>query len=67
MKADVALRKLRNLRRHCREKGIPFELTLKDWVDAWGDQIEQRGALQLQRIEPDKGFVVGNLRIGRRP
>jgi len=67
MNAQEALRKLNNLRRHCRRQGIPFDLTLRDWVEAWGDKIEQRGVLQLQRIELDKGFVVGNLRIGKRP
>jgi hypothetical protein len=67
MNVQQAQCKLNNLRRHCRKNGIPFNLTLKDWVDAWGDQIQLRGVLQLQRIEPAKGFVVGNLRIGRRP
>jgi hypothetical protein len=66
MTAGQAMRKWRNLQRHCAKKGIPFALTLKQWVDAWEDKIDQRGFLQLQRIEPAKGFVPGNLRIGRR-
>jgi hypothetical protein len=67
MTVDEALHKLDNLRRHCKRKNIPFNLTLKDWVDAWGDRIDRRGELQLQRVQKDKGFVVGNLMVGERP
>ena len=67
MTLDEAKRKHNNLRRHCEKKGIPFDLTLQQWIEAWGDKIAWRGFLQLQRIEPDKGFVVGNLRLGERP
>lgn len=67
MTPDEALRKLNNLRRHCKKKGIPFNLTLKDWVEAWGDRIEARGVLQLQRRDKALGFVVGNVVVGVRP
>jgi hypothetical protein len=67
MTVDEALQKLNNLRRHCKKKGIPFNLTLKDWVEAWSDRISEYGRLQLQRIEQDKGFVIGNIRIAARP
>ncbi len=67
MTPDEAIRKHANLARHCKKRGIPFSLTLKQWVDAWGDRIEERGRLQLQRIEQDKGFIAGNVRIAERP
>ena len=49
------------------KKRVPFAITFKDWCDLWGDQIEQRGTLQLQRIDRQAGYVPGNLRISRRP
>jgi hypothetical protein len=67
MTPEEAIRKHDNLRRHCEARNIPFSLTLKDWVDAWGDKIAERGALQLQRIEKSKGFVVGNLTLAPPP
>ena len=67
MTAEEALQKLDNLRRHCETRGIPFSLTLKDWVEAWGDKIEQRGELQLQRKVKEHGFIAGNIKIGERP
>jgi len=67
MTPEEAIRKHDNLRRHCEARNIPFSLTLKDWVDAWGDRIIDRGLLQLQRIEKSKGFVPGNVQIGPRP
>ena len=67
MTAEEALQKLDNLRRHCETRGIPFNLTLRDWVEAWGDKIEQRGDLQLQRIVKSLGFVTGNIKVGERP
>ncbi len=67
MTAEEAIQKLDNLRRHCETRGIPFNLTLKDWVEAWGDKIEQRGELQLQRIVKELGFVAGNIQVGEKP
>jgi hypothetical protein len=42
MTAGQAMRKWRNLQRHCAKKGIPFALTLKQWVDAWEDNVLSR-------------------------
>lgn len=67
MTAEEAIQKLDNLKRHCEARAIPFSLTLKDWVEAWGDKIDQRGTLQLQRIIKELGFVIGNVKIGERP
>lgn len=67
MTLDDAVRKHDNLRRHCKKLGIPFDLTLKDWVDAWGDKIAMRGVLQLRRIDKALGFVVGNVEVGEKP
>lgn len=67
MTPEEVIRKHDNLRRHCEARSIPFSLTLKEWVDAWGDKIADRGVLQLQRIEKSKGFVPGNVQIAPRP
>lgn len=67
MTAEEALWKLDNLRRHCEKRGIPFSLTLKDWVDAWAENIDQRGRLQLRRIDKSLGFIAGNVEVGERP
>lgn len=67
MTPEEAIRKHDNLRRHCEARNIPFGLTLKDWVDAWGDKIAERGVLQLQRIEKSRGFVPGNVHVASRP
>lgn len=67
MTLDEAIRKHDNLRRHCEKRGIPFSLTLKQWVDAWGDKIAWRGVLQLRRIDKALGFAAGNVEVGERP
>lgn len=67
MTLEEAQRKHNNLRKHCEKKGIPFSLTLKEWIDAWGDKIAWRGMLQLRRKDKLLGFVVGNVEVGERP
>ena len=48
------------------KKRVPFDISFKYWCDTWGEQIDQRGRLQMQRIDRAAGYVVGNLRIAAR-
>jgi hypothetical protein len=52
------------------KKGVPFRLTLQDWMTVWGDKIDQRGSrpgdYYLERICKADGYVKGNLRITKR-
>ena len=44
--------------------------TLQDWMNSWGDKIDQRGSrpgdYYLERICKADGYVLGNLRISKR-
>lgn len=67
MDFDSAYRALLNQRINAGKKRVPFEINFKQWLDLWGDHIDQRGKLQLQRKDKALGYVEGNLRIGERP
>lgn len=66
MTPQQAKRKYKNKRNNAERRGIPFTLTFKEWVDAWGDQSPD-GSLQLQRKDKALGFVPGNVEVGERP
>lgn len=67
MDYEAAYNAFKNLAINARKKRVPFQITFRDWCDVWGSQIDQRGKLQLQRIDKAAGYVEGNLRIGERP
>jgi hypothetical protein len=52
-------------RNMARYRDIEWNLTLDEWVDWWGDDIDRRGKrstdLVMARIDMDKGYEVGNL------
>lgn len=51
-----------------KRRGIAWELTFKDWVDWWGDDIERRGVgscnLQMQRFADTGPYALGNIKKG---
>ena len=57
----------KNQMMNARKKRVPFTINFKYWLDTWGDNIDQRGRLQLQRIDKSAGYVEGNLVVGTRP
>lgn len=67
MNWEAAYQAYLNQRANASKKRLPFAITFKEWCDAWGDRIDQRGPLQMQRIDKTVGYVAGNLQIGERP
>lgn len=67
MSFDDAYNCFVNQRINARKKQGEFTLTFKEWLDIWGDDLERKGQLQMQRIDKELGYVPGNLRIGSRP
>lgn len=54
------------------KRGIPYQLTFRQWLGVWGEAIldENRGTgddrLRLERIEKAGGYEVGNVRLAKR-
>lgn len=54
------------------KRGIPYALTFKQWLEAWGEQIltRRRGhggnRLRLERINKSGGYCVGNVHVTTR-
>jgi hypothetical protein len=59
-------------KRNARKRGIPYELTFKQWLDAWGERILKRNRgkgddmLRLERIDKSMGYTVGNVHLAKR-
>lgn len=55
-------------KRGAAERGIPFTLTYAEWLQVWGDKIEQRGVhadqLGMLRTRDEGGYELGNVRLG---
>lgn len=53
---------------HAKRRGIEFLLTFEQWLDIWGNKIEQRGVRSWQlgmcRINDSGPYAVGNMYLG---
>jgi hypothetical protein len=55
--------------RNAAKRGISYELTFKQWLDAWGESILERNRgkgdnrLRLERIDKTQGYQVGNIHL----
>ena len=67
---DLRLAKERYLsqKRQAGRRGIGWELTFKQWLDWWGEDLENRGSrvwnLQMQRVADSGPYALGNIRKG---
>lgn len=58
--------------RNAAKRNIPYELTFKQWLDAWGESILERNRgkgdnrLRLERIDKTQGYKVGNIHLAKR-
>jgi hypothetical protein len=67
MDYEAAKLAYQNQRINAGKKRVPFDITFEQWCDIWAPHIHERGKLQLQRIEKERGYVPGNLRIAPAP
>lgn len=55
-------------KKNAKRRGIDFLLTFDQWLDIWGDKIEQRGPRSWQlgmcRINDSGPYAVGNVYLG---
>lgn len=65
MDPKTALKRYREQRRNASGRGIPWQLTFKQWVDFWGDDIGRRGVgrdkLCMQRYLDRGPYALGNI------
>ena len=68
MELSEARKKFAKQRRNVLARGIEWQLTFQEWLDFWGDDLDNRGPRfwQLVMQRPcDKGpYAIGNIRKG---
>ena len=68
VKSISSYRKYQSHRSNAKRRGIEFDLTYDEWLEIWGQKLEDRGRLSGQygmlRTRDEGGYTVGNVRIG---
>lgn len=68
MELETALRCFHKQKENARSRGIGWELSFKQWVEWWGEDLDRRGCradqLQMQRFADTGPYALGNIRKG---
>lgn len=68
MDAKTALKRFNEQKRRATERGIGWELTLHQWCEWWGNDIDRRGCradqLSMQRVGDVGPYALWNIRKG---
>ena len=64
----MSLQKYNSHKASAKQRGIIFTLTYEQWLDVWGDKLQNRGTASNQygmlRTRDEGGYELGNVRIG---